>query len=101
MTSNSLVTDTPLGRLVLTESNGYLTECRFTDDGPLSADSVATKASPVLRATVAQLNDYFCGQRRNFELPLAPAGTDFQRRVWALLQTIPYGETRSYQQLAR
>ena len=52
-------------------------------------------------ATAArQLADYFAGQLTEFDLPLAPAGTPFQRRVWAALQTIPYGQTWSYAQLA-
>jgi methylated-DNA-[protein]-cysteine S-methyltransferase len=47
-----------------------------------------------------QVLAYFAGERREFELPLAPGGTDFQQRVWAALQRIPFGETRSYGQLA-
>jgi methylated-DNA-[protein]-cysteine S-methyltransferase len=49
----------------------------------------------------AQLMEYFCGARRNFELPLDPEGTPFQLRVWRALCTIPYGETLSYGELAR
>ncbi|MEG3192570.1 methylated-DNA--[protein]-cysteine S-methyltransferase [Lysobacter sp. D1-1-M9] len=48
----------------------------------------------------AQLGEYFDGQRRSFELPLAPRGTQFQREVWQTLASIPYGETISYAQLA-
>ena len=54
----------------------------------------------VLRETRVQLDDYFAGKRRAFDLPLAPRGTDFQRGVWQTLATIPYGETISYAQLA-
>jgi methylated-DNA-[protein]-cysteine S-methyltransferase len=54
----------------------------------------------LLMTTCRQLTDYFGGSRRNFELPLAMTGTDFQLRVWRLLQEIPYGETRSYRDLA-
>ncbi|MFC3550228.1 methylated-DNA--[protein]-cysteine S-methyltransferase [Lysobacter cavernae] len=54
----------------------------------------------LLRATQAQLDDYFAGHRRDFDLPLAPRGTEFQRSVWHTLATIPYGETISYAQLA-
>lgn len=53
-----------------------------------------------LRMTRAQLDEYFAGKRRAFDLPLAPRGTDFQRDVWHTLATIPYGETISYAQLA-
>jgi methylated-DNA-[protein]-cysteine S-methyltransferase len=54
----------------------------------------------VLRMTRAQLDEYFAGKRRDFDLPLAPRGTEFQRNVWQTLATIPYGETISYAQLA-
>ena len=49
---------------------------------------------------VSQLEDYFAGRRREFDLPLAPAGTPFQQRVWRALLDIPYGETISYGELA-
>jgi methylated-DNA-[protein]-cysteine S-methyltransferase len=55
----------------------------------------------VLRETARQLSEYFVGQRRQFDLPLDFAGTDFQRHVWAALLTIPFGQTRSYSDIAR
>ena len=54
----------------------------------------------LLRRARAQLDEYFAGARRTFDLPLSPAGTEFQRDVWTTLATIPYGETISYAQLA-
>ncbi len=57
--------------------------------------------TPLLRDAVAQLQDYFDGQRTRFDLPLAPFGSAFQQRVWAALREIPAGETRSYGDLAR
>lgn len=56
---------------------------------------------PILRETARQLSDYFAQRRRAFDLPLEFRGTDFQREVWAHLLTIPYGETRSYLDVAR
>ena len=56
---------------------------------------------PLLGETVRQLREYFDGTRREFALPLELQGTDFQRRVWEMLLTIPYGETRSYRELAQ
>lgn len=53
-----------------------------------------------LRATAEQLGAYFAGELRHFDLPLMPLGTPFQQRVWDALQTIPYGQTWSYRQLA-
>ena len=56
---------------------------------------------PVLAETIRQLHQYFAGRRLNFDLPLEFRGTDFQRRAWQALLTIPFGETRSYAQMAR
>jgi methylated-DNA-[protein]-cysteine S-methyltransferase len=56
----------------------------------------------LLRRVTGQLNEYFAGRRQEFELPLAPAGTEFQQACWQALAEIPYGETRSYgEQAAR
>jgi methylated-DNA-[protein]-cysteine S-methyltransferase len=54
-----------------------------------------------LRNTAQQLDEYFAGRRRTFDLPLAPEGTSFQQAVWSALQAIPYGQTISYGDLAR
>jgi methylated-DNA-[protein]-cysteine S-methyltransferase len=56
---------------------------------------------PVIAAAITQLTEYFAGTRTAFDLPLDPSGTSFQRAVWAQLLTIPYGETRSYADIAR
>ncbi|MDF0731793.1 methylated-DNA--[protein]-cysteine S-methyltransferase [Pseudomonas entomophila] len=56
---------------------------------------------PLLGETARQLGEYFAGQRQRFDLPLDFAGSDFQRQVWAALLTIPFGETRSYSEIAR
>lgn len=59
------------------------------------------RAGRLLWLAAAELGEYFAGRRRNFTLPLAPQGTEFQLRVWDELQRIPYGETRSYGEIAR
>jgi methylated-DNA-[protein]-cysteine S-methyltransferase len=56
--------------------------------------------SPLMRETLRQLRAYFSGELHRFDLPLDLVGTEFQQRVWRALQTIPYGETRSYSQIA-
>jgi methylated-DNA-[protein]-cysteine S-methyltransferase len=56
--------------------------------------------TPVLRAALAQLREYFAGKRHSFDVPVDPAGTDFQRRVWEAVVAIPFGETTSYGQIA-
>lgn len=83
--------DSPLGTVLLTEENGCLTAVKFVGNQPAFCDD-----SPVLRAAIRQLTEYFSGSRRVFDLPLAPHGTPFQRRCWAELQKIPYGQTISY-----
>ena len=55
---------------------------------------------PLIVETMRQVREYFAGDRREFALPLDLEGTEFQRRVWGMLETIPYGETRSYRWLA-
>lgn len=60
----------------------------------------AEQETPLLLRAFAQLEEYLAGTRREFDLPLAPAGTPFQRKVWDALLQIPYGQTRSYRQIA-
>ena len=85
--------ETPIGLLTLQADEAAVTAIRFGADG-------AQDVSPLLDAAEAQLREYFAGTRRTFDLPLAPRGTAFQQRVWAALRAIPYGETRTYGELA-
>ena len=62
---------------------------------------VAEQATPLLLRAFEQLEEYLARVRKEFDLPLAPAGTPFQRKVWDALLQIPYGQTRSYQQIAQ
>lgn len=87
----------PVGTLTLTEEEDALTGLYF---GRLSRQGQEV-LSPVLKETARQLSEYFSGKRREFSLPLSPKGTEFQLRVWRALETIPYGETRSYGDMAR
>jgi len=65
---------------------------------PLASEDV--RETPLLRAAFRQLREYLAGGRKTFDLPLNPQGTVFQHGVWDALQTIPYGQTRSYRQIA-
>jgi methylated-DNA-[protein]-cysteine S-methyltransferase len=88
----------PVGDLVLTGDGRSITRIGFAGRTPIDA---AWREDPApFTAAVAQLGEYFAGERRTFDLPLAPEGTAFQRRVWAGLTAIPYGETTSYAALA-
>ncbi|MEZ4231571.1 MAG: methylated-DNA--[protein]-cysteine S-methyltransferase [Polyangiaceae bacterium] len=90
--------ETPLGRLQAVLEAGALTRILWSSE-PQRADS----ASPSRAARLArrQLEEYFAGRRQSFDLKLNPCGTDFQLRVWHELGRIPFGETRSYGELAR
>ncbi len=58
------------------------------------------KETPLLKKAFSELEDYLEGKRKNFTIPLNPKGTAFQKQVWHYLQTIPYGETKTYQEIA-
>ncbi|MFQ5671225.1 MAG: methylated-DNA--[protein]-cysteine S-methyltransferase [Acidobacteriota bacterium] len=93
---------TPVGPLLLVADDTALTEIRFTGALPREGHSPAWKSgSSLLEEAARQLSAYFAGALRLFHLPLAPRGTPFQLRVWQTLQGIPYGETISYEGLAR
>lgn len=59
-----------------------------------------TASSPILEQTKQELDEYFAGKRKTFDIPLHPVGTDFQKQVWQALLEIPYGETRTYKEIA-
>jgi methylated-DNA-[protein]-cysteine S-methyltransferase len=87
----------PIGQLLLTSNGSALTRLLMS---PFEIEDGWERDDDALEPYVHQLEDYFTGERRDFDLPLAPAGTDFQLRVWGALQEIPYGETWSYLELA-
>ncbi len=62
---------------------------------------ILSMPSPLQEETARQLREYFEGKRKKFDLPIEPEGTEFQRRVWKALLKIPYGETKSYQEIAQ
>lgn len=93
----------PIGTLTLVASDAGLTAVLWEDDRPgrvVLAGAEESRDHPILTAVTRQLTEYFAGTRTIFDLPLDPRGTPFQRQVWAALGTIPYGETRSYAQIA-
>lgn len=86
----------PVGLLYLAEESGAITKLLFGRQ----AEAAPQGSTPLLLAAEKQLEEYFSGKRKSFQLPLMPTGTDFQQRVWKALLTIPYGETRSYAEIA-
>lgn len=90
--------NTKLGKLGIAEEYGLVTNIYFMNMyQPMNCRLFETE---VLRETYKQLVEYFNGKRKEFDIPLNPSGTDFQQQVWCELLKIPYGETRSYKDIA-
>jgi methylated-DNA-[protein]-cysteine S-methyltransferase len=92
----------PIDELLLTGTGEALTGLHMTDrrHGPPAVGTDWRRDDRQFAAATDQLAGYFAGELTDFDLPLAPAGTAFQLRVWAALRTIPYGQTTSYGELA-
>jgi methylated-DNA-[protein]-cysteine S-methyltransferase len=103
MTYSYKFMNSPVGELKLVASDKGLAAILWEKDNPrrvrLSPVS-ENKNHPVLLETERQLTDYFSGKRKSFSVKLDFKGTEFQKKVWAALLTIPFGETRSYGQIA-
>ena len=96
--------DSPLGPLIAIAEGDALAALDFTDAKYARSPEpswIEDPAWPVLRACAAQLAEYFAGERGRFDLPLAPRGTPFQRRVWQEIAKVPYGLTITYSELAK
>jgi methylated-DNA-[protein]-cysteine S-methyltransferase len=94
----------PVGRLKLVASDNGLAAILWENDKPerIRVRTYTENIShPVLLQAEQQLNEYFEGKRHQFSLPLDPVGTEFQKSVWNALSTIPFGQTRSYSDIAR
>ncbi len=102
MSIHTTFVDSPVGPLFVAASSVGLRAIEFRDNRhPVKRDDDWQAGdNAVLRKARRQLDEYFAGKRRAFDLPLSPQGTDFQRTVWTMLASIPYGETISYAQLA-
>ena len=100
--AHALTREVPLiGAVRIVERGGSIVRLDLGPTAPFEAlKNTTEQETPLLREAFKQLDEYLTGKRRDFDLPLAPEGTDFQRGVWRTLQTIPYGQTRSYKQLA-
>ncbi|ENV91668.1 methylated-DNA--[protein]-cysteine S-methyltransferase [Acinetobacter bereziniae] len=95
--------NSPVGTLKLVAHDQALVAVLWENENPKRvrlAQLIENKNHPVLLETQQQLNEYFQGHRTQFDLALDFAGTEFQQKVWQALLTIPFGETRSYKQIA-
>jgi methylated-DNA-[protein]-cysteine S-methyltransferase len=88
----SLSIPSPIGQLTIEEAGDMIVAIRWGDGGG--------NGSPLLAEAARQLAAFFDGRLKDFDLPLSPAGTVFENRVWQAMQEIPYGETRTYGDLA-
>ena len=99
--------DFPIGRMVIVEADGHVACIFFEQENRRNKRVEQTlldaeeRETPLLKKAARQLKEYFGGKRSEFDLPLAFDGTVFQKSVWAALLTIPYGETRSYGDIAK
>ncbi len=100
---NYCYVDSPVGTLLIAGDEVAVRRIEFPQDGNPGRPEAGwhESISGPIQEAASQLREYFEGRRTEFELPLAPEGTEFQRTVWRLLQGIPYGQTISYGELAR
>ena len=89
--------NSPIGCLFIREENEAITNISFDSH---SFYTPSNQLTPLLKKTITQLNEYFQGHRKQFDIPITPNGTPFQQKVWAALLAIPYGKTLSYAELA-
>ena len=93
--TNKFYYKSPIGVLEITLDNGTVIGLKVVE----SCDNIS-KTTGYFVEIVKQLDEYFAGKRTNFELNISPKGTEFQKKVWAELLKIPYGKTKSYQEIA-
>jgi len=97
-TTTTVPLDTPIGRLILEADGDVLIGLRLPN---APSHGLRHDETPILKEAAMQLQEYFAGERTDFDLRMELDGTPFQREVWAELSRIPYGETISYGELAR
>ncbi len=93
--------DSPLGKLTVEARDGAIVALHWGDRANLSAGDGEAGPSPVLVEAKRQLEAYFAGTLKDFTLPLAGAGSDFEQRVWQRMCTIPYGQTLTYGEMSK
>ena len=94
--------DTPIGEIAIAEDGEGISDLVFVSSDTLNIPPLGAllRETPLLQKAVQQLKEYFDGERKTFDLPLSYQGTEFQMDDWQALLTIPYGQTRSYKEIA-
>lgn len=91
----------PIGKVAIAEEDGYITHVLFADTEDINNEkSYRIEKTSLIQNTMKQLDEYFAGERKEFDLPLKTSGTDFMKKDWDALRTIPYGQTCSYKDIA-
>lgn len=90
--------DSPIGRLLMEEKDGYIT--KLSKIAPGTACEEIPQMTPIIKAAINQLQEYFAGERKIFTIPIRPEGTDYMKSIWNQLVKIPYGTTLSYGRVA-
>lgn len=88
----------PLGVARITEEEGFITAISIRDEDEVDPGIIDVPVSAVLKTAIQQLDEYFAGERKIFDLPIKQTGSDFQQQVWQELLKIDYGQTISYGQ---
>ena len=88
---------TPIGTLYIVEENEKIIEIRYKTP----KDNALEKDTKLLQKAEKEIDEYFKGERKEFDLPLNPKGTEFMKKVWKELQKIPYGKTATYGEIAK
>jgi methylated-DNA-[protein]-cysteine S-methyltransferase len=94
---NAFYYDTPIGKIGIVENGAAITHMYF---GEITSQDINIIETQLLKRANEELQEYFAGKRKTFDLPLEPKGTEFQLKVWKALQEIPYGKTCSYKDIA-
>ena len=84
-----------IGDIFISADENFLLSVKFVNH-----NFIENKENKIIRQTIKQLDEYFNGKRKKFELPLNPKGTEFQKKVWQQLMNIPYGKTSTYKDIA-
>jgi methylated-DNA-[protein]-cysteine S-methyltransferase len=90
--------NSPIGRLLMEEKDGYITQ--LSKNYPDITSKEVQQMTPIIKDAITQLEEYFAGQRKEFTIPIKPEGTDYMKSIWKQLVNIPYGTTLSYGQVA-
>jgi methylated-DNA-[protein]-cysteine S-methyltransferase len=95
---NTYFYETLIGTVAISEDGSEITNIDLITEKPMNLEDL--RETSLIKEAAGQLQEYFDGKRKVFDLPLNPSGTEFQNKVWEALKTIPYGERWSYKQVA-